>query len=62
MMMPHHSRIVLREIAAVGANIDAEVLRYAMPILELASSILAAGVDEGRLRATDPAPTRNYLD
>ena len=58
---PDHPRIVLREFAAAGNNLEPEVLERIAKILETVRGVLADGVRHGEFRATDPVLTHVTL-
>jgi len=51
---PDHPRIVLREFASSGANLPPEVLGRMLAIFGWVRELLAAGVERGEFRPTDP--------
>ena len=55
--IPDHPRMMLREIAAGGANLTPEVLRHMLGVLEVVGGLLAEGREAGELRNTDPVLT-----
>jgi TetR/AcrR family transcriptional regulator len=54
---PDHPRIMLREIAAGGANLAPGVLRRMLGLLETVAGLLAEGREAGEFRDTDPVLT-----
>jgi TetR/AcrR family transcriptional regulator len=58
---PDHSRIVLREFASGGANLQPEVLQRLVKILGMVRTLLADGVRSEEFRATDPVMTHLTL-
>ena len=54
---PDHPRMMLREIAAGGANLAPEVLRRMLGMIEVVGGLLAEGREAGELRDTDPVLT-----
>jgi AcrR family transcriptional regulator len=53
----HHPRIMLREIASGGAQLDGEVFAQIEPIVGCVRAILTEGAAAGELRATNPLLT-----
>jgi len=58
---PDHPRIVLREFASGGANLQPEVLERLVKILGMVRNLLADGVRSEEFRATDPIMTHLTL-
>jgi AcrR family transcriptional regulator len=58
---PDHPRIMLREFASAGENLEPEVLDRVVTILGAVRRLLAEGVDDGELRNTDPVLTHITL-
>ncbi len=58
---PDHPRIVLREVASGGNNLEAEVLERMMRILTMVADLLAEGVRNRQFRPTDPVMTHLAL-
>jgi AcrR family transcriptional regulator len=58
---PDHPRIVLREFASGGTNLEAVVLERLMQIIGMVRSLLAEGVRNDEFRATDPVMTHLTL-
>ncbi len=58
---PDHPRIVLREFASGGTNLEPVVLERLLRILGMVRGLLADGVRSGELRATDPVLTHLTL-
>ena len=58
---PDHPRIVLREFASGGANLQPEVLQRLVKILGTVRNLLADGVRRQEFRATDPVMTHLTL-
>ena len=58
---PDHPRIVLREVASGGRNLEAEVLERMMRILTMVADLLAEGVRNRQFRPTDPVMTHLAL-
>jgi len=58
---PDHPRIVLREFASGGTNLEPEVLERLVKILGMVRNLLADGVRSGEFRATDPVMTHLTL-
>jgi TetR/AcrR family transcriptional regulator len=58
---PDHPRIVLREVASGGSNLEPEVLAHMMRTLTTVADLLAAGVRHREFRATDPVMTHLAL-
>jgi TetR/AcrR family transcriptional regulator len=56
-----HPRIVLREFASGGANLQPEVLERLVKILGMVRNLLADGVRNGEFRTTDPVMTHLTL-
>lgn len=54
---PDHPRIVLREFASAGSNLQPEVLRRMVRILGTVRLLLADGVQSGEFRSTEPVMT-----
>jgi AcrR family transcriptional regulator len=54
---PDHPRIMLREFASGGADIPSEVLGRMLGIFARVRDLLAAGVEGGEFRRTDPVVT-----
>ena len=59
--VPDHPRIVLREFAAAGTNLEPDVLVRIAKILETVRGVLADGVRNGEFRSTDPVLTHVTL-
>jgi AcrR family transcriptional regulator len=59
--IPDHPRIVLREFASGGTNLQPEVLERMVKILVMVRNLLADGVRSGEFRATDPVMTHLTL-
>ena len=59
--IPDHPRIVLREFASGGANLQPEVLQRLVKILGTVRNLLADGVRRQEFRATDPVMTHLTL-
>jgi AcrR family transcriptional regulator len=55
--LPDHPRIVLREMASSGANLQPDVLDRMVQILKTVRKLLTDGVLSGELRPTDPIMT-----
>ena len=55
--IPDHPRIMLREIAAGGANLAPEVMCRMLGVLEVVGGLLAEGRGAGEFRDTDPVLT-----
>lgn len=51
--LPHHPRIMLRELASGGQHLPPEVARQMLEVLALLKGLLAEGVEKGELKATD---------
>jgi AcrR family transcriptional regulator len=58
---PDHPRIVLREFASGGSNLQPEVLERLVNILGMVRHLLADGVRNEEFRATDPVLTHLTL-
>jgi len=58
---PDHPRIVLREFASGGSNLQPEVLERMIRVLGMVRNLLIAGVHSGEFRATDPVMTHLTL-
>ncbi len=58
---PDHPRIVLREFASGGTNLQPEVLERLVKILGMVRDLLADGVRSEEFRATDPVMTHLTL-
>jgi AcrR family transcriptional regulator len=58
---PDHPRIVLREFASGGSNLQPEVFERLVNILGMVRHLLADGVRNGEFRATDPVMTHLTL-
>jgi AcrR family transcriptional regulator len=58
---PEHSRIVLRELASAGSNLETEVFERMLQIVGIVGGLLADGVRGGELRKTDPFMTHLTL-
>jgi AcrR family transcriptional regulator len=58
---PDHPRIVLREFASGGDNLEAVVLERLMQIIGMVRGLLAEGVRNEEFRATDPVMTHLTL-
>lgn len=54
---PHYPQIMLREIAAGGANLPREVLLRMVELLGLTRSVVAAGQESGEFRPVNPFVT-----
>jgi AcrR family transcriptional regulator len=59
--IPDHPRIVLREFASGGTNLQPEVLERMVKILGMVRHLLADGVRSEEFRATDPVMTHLTL-
>jgi AcrR family transcriptional regulator len=59
--IPDHPRIVLREFASGGTNLEPVVLERLLHILEMVRGLLADGVRSKEFRATDPVMTHLTL-
>lgn len=59
--LPDHPRIVLREFASAGTNLQPEVLERMVKVLGKVRGLLHDGVENGQLRATDPVMTHLAL-
>jgi AcrR family transcriptional regulator len=59
--LPDHPRIVLREFASAGTNLQPEVLERMVKVFGKVRGLLADGVEHGQLRATDPVMTHLAL-
>lgn len=59
--LPDHPRIVLREFASGGSNLQPEVLERMAKIFGMVRSLLADGVRNEEFRATDPVMTHLTL-
>ena len=59
--IPDHPRIVLREFAAGGSNLQPEVLERKVNILGMVRHLLADGVRSEEFRLTDPVMTHLTL-
>ena len=59
--LPDHPRIVLREFASAGSNLQRDVLESMMRIMKTVRKLLAEGVRSGELRPTDPVMTHLAL-
>jgi len=59
--LPDHPRIVLREFASAGTNLQPEVLERMVQIIGRVRGLLYDGVDNGQFRATDPVMTHLAL-
>jgi AcrR family transcriptional regulator len=57
--LPDHPRIVLRELASAGSNLQPVVLERMAGLLASVRGLLGEGVHRGEFRATDPV--RTYL-
>jgi len=55
--LPDHPRIVLREFASSGANLQPEVLERMVRVLGTVRGLLTDGARRGEIRATDPVMT-----
>lgn len=58
---PDHPRIVLRELAASGRNLQPEVLERLKRVVGMVRRLLADGVRDGDFRATEPVMTHLTL-
>lgn len=58
---PDHPRIILREFASAGGNLQPAVLERIVKILGTVRRLLADGVRSGEFRATDPVMTHITL-
>ena len=58
---PDHPRIVLREVASGGSNLESDVLERMMRALTMVADLLADGVRNREFRATDPVMTHLTL-
>ncbi len=54
---PDHPRIVLRELASAGDNLQPEVLDRMLRLVDIVRRLLADGVRSGEFRATEPVMT-----
>lgn len=54
---PDHPRIVLRELASAGENLQPEVLDRMLRLVDIVRRLLADGVRSGEFRATEPVMT-----
>jgi AcrR family transcriptional regulator len=59
--LPDHPRIILREFASAGHNLEPEVLERMVRILTTVRDLLAEGARRGELRATEPVLTHLTL-
>lgn len=59
--IPDQARIILREIASGGTNLQPQVLERMAKLLGLVRTLLAAGVDSREFRGTDPVKTHLTL-
>jgi AcrR family transcriptional regulator len=59
--LPDHPRIVLREFASGGANLQPEVLERMVSLLGMVRTLLSEGVRSEEFRATDPVMTHLTL-
>ena len=59
--LPDHPRIVLREFASSGENLEPEVLERMVRVLGTVRDVLAAGIRSGEFRTTDPIMTHLAL-
>ena len=59
--IPDHPRIVLREFASGGANLEPEILDRLARFLGTTRGLLADGVEGGEFRGTDPLLTHLAL-
>jgi len=59
--LPDHPRIVLREFASSGENLEPEVLERMVRVLGTVRDVLAAGIRSGEFRTTDPVMTHLAL-
>ncbi len=55
--LPDHPRIVLRELASAGSNLQPEVIERMVGLLGTVRALLGDGVQSGEFRATDPVRT-----
>jgi hypothetical protein len=55
--LPDHPRIVLRELASAGGNLQPEVIERLVRLLGTVRGLLSDGVQSGEFRATDPVNT-----
>jgi AcrR family transcriptional regulator len=55
--LPDHPRIVLRELASAGTNLQPEVLERMVKFFDTVRGLLSDGVQTGEFRATDPIKT-----
>jgi TetR/AcrR family transcriptional regulator len=55
--LPDHPRIVLREMASAGTNLQPDVLERIVRILKTVRNLLVEGIHNGDLRPTDPVMT-----
>ncbi len=55
--LPHHPRMMLREVAAGGGNLPDDVVRQMAGILDLARAVLTEGARTGALRPVNPVLT-----
>jgi AcrR family transcriptional regulator len=58
---PDHPRIVLREFASAGTNLQPQVLERIIKILTTVREVLSSGIRDGEFRATDPVLTHITL-
>jgi len=58
---PAIARIMIREVAAGGPNLDDQVLPHFLAIFSVVRGILERGISEGRFRATSPLLTHLSL-
>jgi AcrR family transcriptional regulator len=59
--LPDHPRIVLREFASSGANLQPEVVERMVRVLGTVRGLLTDGARRGEIRATDPVMTHLAL-
>jgi TetR/AcrR family transcriptional regulator len=59
--LPDHPRIVLREFASGGTNLQPEVLERMVRVLGMVRNLLEEGVRRNEFRATDPVMTHLTL-
>lgn len=59
--LPDHSRIVLREFASGGSNLEPEVLARMAKVLATVRGLLGQGVRSGEFRPIDPVMTHLTL-
>ena len=59
--LPDHPRIILREFASGGTNLEPEVLERMAKVLTMVRALLSEGVQSREFRATDPFMTHLTL-